>query len=95
MTNESGYVKMIDSMVLAEVARKHGAGRFSLDDKIISEIGFEILIEQGQEIRQGVEWLRFHHNEELNDEDFSRLNDSISLQKQKIGKLSRLIKTIC
>ena len=82
-------------MVLAEVARKHGAGRFSLEDKIISEIGFEILVEQGQEIRQGDEWLRFHHNEELNDEDFSRLNDSISLQKQKIGKLARLIKTIC
>jgi thymidine phosphorylase len=95
VTNESGYVKMIDSMVLAEVARKHGAGRFSLEDKIISEIGFEILVEQGQEIRQGDEWLRFHHNEELNDEDFSRLNDSISLQKQKIGKFSRLIKTIC
>jgi thymidine phosphorylase len=94
LSSESGYVNMIDSMILAEVARKHGAGRFSLEDKIISEIGFEVLIEQGQQIQQGQEWLLFHHNQELSDEDFSRLNDSISLQVQKVGNYSRLIKTI-
>jgi len=94
LSSESGYVNMIDSMILAEVARKHGAGRFSLEDKIISEIGFEVLVEQGQQIQQGEEWLLFHHNQELSDEDFSRLNDSISLQVQKVGNYSRLIKTI-
>ena len=94
LSSESGYVNMIDSMILAEVARKHGAGRFSLEDKIISEIGFEVLVEQGQQIQQGQEWLLFHHNQELSYEDFSRLNDSISLQVQKVGNYSRLIKTI-
>ena len=91
---KSGFVTMIDSMVLAEIARKHGAGRFSLEDKIIPEIGFEVLVEQGDEIQQGEEWLLFHHNEAVDDDDLTRLNESLSLEQQKSETYSRLIKTI-
>jgi thymidine phosphorylase len=85
---------MIDSMTLAEVARKHGAGRFSLDDNIIPEIGFEVLVERGEEIKQGDEWLLFHHNEAIHVDDLTRLNESVIIEQQKSITHSRLIKTI-
>ena len=94
VSSKSGYVTMIDSMTLAEIARKHGAGRFNLEDEIIPEIGFEVLVEQGDEIQQGEEWLLFHHNEAVDDDDLTRLNESLSLEQQKSDTYSRLIKTI-
>lgn len=94
VSSKSGYVAMIDSMALAEIARKHGAGRFNLEDEIISEIGFEVLVEQNQEINEGEQWLLFHHNTALNDEEIAQLNDSISVENQVSAKNSRLISTI-
>ena len=94
ISSESGFVGMIDSMTLAEVARKHGAGRFSLDDKIIPEIGFEVLVERGEEINQGDEWLLFHHNEAIHVDDIARLNESLIVGQKKSMTHSRLIKTI-
>ena len=85
---------MIDSMALAEIARKHGAGRFNLEDEIIPEIGFEVLVEQNQKITEGEQWLLFHHNAALNDEEIAQLNDSISVENQVSAKNSRLISTI-
>ncbi|RJU80793.1 MAG: thymidine phosphorylase [Candidatus Poseidoniales archaeon] len=93
-SSKSGYVTMIDSMALAEIARKHGAGRFNLEDEIIPEIGFEVLVEQNQKITEGEQWLLFHHNAALNDEEIAQLNDSISVENQVSAKNSRLISTI-
>ena len=81
-------------MALAEIARKHGAGRFSLEDEIIPEIGFEVLVEQNQQLGEGEQWLLFHHNISLSDEEINQLNGSISLEKQVSGKNSRLISII-
>mgnify|MGYP001499313403 FL=1 len=85
---------MIDSMGLAEIARKHGAGRFNLEDIIIPEIGFEVLVEQNQQIGEGENWLVFHHNETLSEEEITQLNDSISLENKVSKKNSRLISII-
>ena len=94
ISSESGYVSMIDSMALAEIARKHGAGRFSLEDEIIPEIGFEVLVEQNQQLGEGEQWLLFHHNISLSDEEINQLNGSISLEKQVSRENSRLISII-
>ena len=93
-SSEPGYVSMIDSMALAEIARKHGAGRFNLEDIIIPEIGFEVLVEQNQKIGEGENWLVFHHNETLSEEEITQLNDSISLENKVSKKNSRLISII-
>jgi len=92
--NDSGYVGSINSMTLAEMARKHGAGRFSIEDEIIPEIGFEILIEHGQEITEGQEWLVFHHNEKLTEDDLFKLTNSLEVVNQKPEQTSRLISVI-
>ena len=78
-------------MTLAEIARSHGAGRFIIEDEIVPEIGFEILIEHGQEITEGHEWLVFHHNEQLTEDDLFKLTNSLNIVNQKPERTSRLI----
>ena len=93
-SSKSGYVGSINSMTLAEIARSHGAGRFTIEDDIIPEIGFEILIEHGQEITEGHEWLVFHHNEQLTEDDLFKLTNSLNIVNQKPERTSRLISVI-
>ena len=91
---ESGYVGSINSMTFAEMARKHGAGRFSIEDEIIPEIGFEILIEHGQKIAKGHDWLVFHHNELITEDDLFKLTNSLEIANQKPEQTTRLISVI-
>jgi len=91
---ESGYVGSINSMTFAEIARKHGAGRFSIEDEIIPEIGFEILIEHGQKIAKGHDWLVFHHNEQITEDDLFKLTNSLEIANQKPEQTTRLISVI-
>ena len=87
----TGFLQSIDSMTLADIARKHGAGRYSIEDEVVPEIGFEILAQRGAKIDAGDVWLKFHHNEHLTDEEVAKLTDSLKLSSQKITVKSRLI----
>ena len=87
----TGFLQSIDSMTLADIARKHGAGRYSIEDEVVPEIGFEILAQRGAKIDAGDVWLKFHHNEYLTDEEVAKLTDSLKLSSQKITVKSRLI----
>ena len=87
----TGFLQSIDSMTLADIARKHGAGRYSIEDEVVPEIGFEILAQRGAKINKGDTWLKFHHNEHLTDEEVAKLTDSLKLSSQKITVKSRLI----
>ena len=91
---EAGYVSEIDSMVLADIARKHGAGRFTMEDEIIPEIGFEICVERGQYIEAGFAWLKFYHNQALPELEIAALSNSLTTSPQKIQVKSRLISII-
>ena len=90
-TTKAGYVGEIHSMVLAEIARKHGAGRFTMEDKIVPEIGFEICVERGQFVESEFTWLKFHHNQPLTDEESAALSNSLIISQQKFEPKSRLI----
>ncbi|DAC28729.1 MAG TPA: hypothetical protein D7H99_01770, partial [Candidatus Poseidoniales archaeon] len=89
-----GYVSAITSMTLAEIARKHGAGRFAMQDTIIPEIGFEILVERGQAINQGQDWIKFHHNIDLTDQEKQSLIECIIISSKPIKSKPRLIEII-
>ncbi|MDC3245342.1 thymidine phosphorylase [bacterium] len=89
-----GYVSAITSMTLAEIARNHGAGRFALEDTIIPEIGFEILVERGQAINQGEAWIKFHHNVDLTAQEQQSLTDCITISSKPIKSKPRLIEII-
>ena len=88
---DTGFLQSIDSMTLANIARKHGAGRYSIEDGVVPEIGFEILAQRGAKINKGDTWLKFHHNEHLTDDELAKLTDSLKLSSQKITVNSRLI----
>jgi len=89
-----GYVSAITSMTLAEIARKHGAGRFAIEDTIIPEIGFEILVERGQAINQGQEWIKFHHNIDLTAQEKQSLTECLIISSKPIEAKPRLIEII-
>ena len=89
-----GYVSAITSMTLADIARKHGAGRFAIEDTIIPEIGFEILVERGQAINQGQEWIKFHHNIDLTAQEKQSLTECIIISSKPIETKPRLIEII-
>ena len=91
---ESGFVSGIDAMSLAEIARQHGAGRFTIEDEIIPEIGFTICVEHGRYISEGETWLKFHHNRDLSDETRLKLANSLSLSSMEPDSMNRLISTI-
>ena len=91
---ESGFVSGIDAMSLAEIARQHGAGRFTIEDEIIPEIGFTICVEHGRNISEGETWLKFHHNRDLFDETRLKLANSLSLSSMEPDSMNRLIATI-
>lgn len=93
-TNSSGYISKINSMALAEIARIHGAGRFVLEDEIVFEVGFKILVERGQFINSEQIWLEFHHNRDLTESEMSLLNSVLELENSKPEVKSRLISTI-
>ena len=93
-STSQGYVKAITSMTLAEIARKHGAGRFAIEDKIIPEIGFEILVERGQAINQGQDWIKFHHNIDLTAQEKQSLIECIIISSKPITPKPRLIEII-
>ena len=88
---DSGFLQSIDSMKLANIARRHGAGRYSIEDEVVPEIGFEIIAQRGAKINKGDTWLKFHHNEHLTDDELAKLTNSLKLSSQKITVKSRLI----
>ncbi len=91
---QAGYVSEIDSMVLAEIARNHGAGRFTIADEVIPEVGFEICVERGQYVDLESVWLKFHHNQALSDTEITALSNSLTISPQKIRLDTRLISVI-
>ena len=94
VAHSSGYIIDIDAMILAETSRKHGAGRFSMEDTIIPEIGFEITVTRGQKIDQGQEWLLFHHNEFLDKEQLESLTNALTISTNPVPINCRLLMTI-
>ena len=94
VAHSSGYIKDIDAMILAETSRKHGAGRFSMEDTIIPEIGFEITVTHGQKIDQGQKWLLFHHNESLDKEQLESLTNAVTISTNPVSHYNRLLMTI-
>ena len=81
-------------MKLADIARKHGAGRFSIEDEIIPEVGFDICVERGQHVEAGSAWLKFHHNESLSEAEVAELSNSLTTSPEKVQVKSRLISII-
>lgn len=91
IAEQSGYVKSIDSINLANVARSHGAGRFSLEDEIAAEVGFIITKHVGEKIERGQCWMQFHHTKTPKQQEIALLKRSIVITQQHFEVSPRLI----
>ena len=94
ISSKTGYVKSINSLNLADVARSHGAGRFDIEDIIAPEVGFIITKNIGEKIDSGQCWMEFYYTNEPTDEEISLLNGSITISQQEIVPQPRLITVV-
>lgn len=91
---KSGYVESIDAMILAEVARELGAGRFTMSDSINHGIGYVLETAKNHSIQKDEPWISIHHDLELSSEHLNRLRDCLKIIDQTSGDFQRLITTI-
>ena len=92
--HHDGYVRSIDAMVLAEVAREHGAGRFNLEDVIDPAVGFVLKTSKGSQIEKQSPWIVVHHNQALTDEQRDALQASLHISVEPVKPVQRLIKVV-
>jgi thymidine phosphorylase len=93
-SQEDGWVESIDSMVLAEIARVHGAGRFAIEDEIDPAVGFILNVVKGEQVRSGQKWIEFHHNQPLNETQRENLVNALTVASIQTQPIERLIKVI-
>mgnify|MGYP000087181830 CR=1 FL=1 len=94
LSRKGGYVANIDSMNAALLAKSHGAGRYSLDDIVIPEIGFVFHVNQGVKIEENQPLLTFHHNRELAEKEHNALQSLVNLSQQPVDVLERLLSVV-
>lgn len=93
-SQDDGWVESIDSMVLAEIAREHGAGRFAIEDEIDPAVGFILNRVKGDPIHSGQKWIEFHHNQPMSDAQRSSLSNALTVASMQTQPIERLIKVI-
>ena len=90
----NGWVESIDSMVLAQIAREHGAGRFAIEDEIDPAVGFILSAVKGDPIQLGQKWIEFHHNKPMNDTQRKNLINALTVAATQTQPIERLIKVV-
>ena len=91
---QSGYVQSINAMVLAQVARELGAGRFEMSDHINHGIGYVLQTTRNQFIEKEKPWISIHHDLELSSEHLGRIKDCMVMGHEKSAEFHRLIRII-
>jgi thymidine phosphorylase len=81
-------------MVLAEVARELGAGRFSMSDSINPGIGYVLHTSRNQHISRDQTWISIHHDLPLSSLHLSRINDALQIGTEPTAEFHRLIRII-
>ena len=93
-SKSDGWVESIDSMLIAEVLREHGAGRFNIEDTIDSAVGCVLLTAKGGELQSGSVWCEIHHNQPISPSQKRALDHALNLSMTKIEGNQRLIKVV-
>ena len=94
LAEEDGYVEGYDAMKLAQLARRHGAGRFALEDVIDPVVGAVIDATVGQPVKKNDPLLTFHHTRPLEEDDFRVLKSLANISVQPPVLSHRLLEVI-
>ncbi|XP_028305435.1 thymidine phosphorylase isoform X2 [Gouania willdenowi] len=80
-TTSGGTVGDVDGLVLAKILHKLGAGRSKAGESINHSVGAELLVSIGQQVEEGVPWLRLHHDDRVpTDEQIRCLQDAVCVR---------------
>ena len=94
LAQHDGFLAGHEAMKMAQLARKHGAGRFALEDEIDPLVGFLLLATKGSEVKKNQPLLTFFHSRELNNEDLRELKSLAIISENKPDLPHRLVKLI-
>ncbi len=94
LAQHDGFVSGYDAMMMAQLARKHGAGRFVLEDQIDPLVGFVLQAPKGTEVQKNQPLFTFYHTRQLTSEDLLELRAMVSLGKNKPVLSHRLVELI-
>jgi len=75
LAEQDGYVAGYDAMRMAQLARRHGAGRFALEDTIDDHVGFILQSTTGTPVGKNTPLFTFFHSRDLNQEDLDDLKN--------------------
>ena len=94
LTTKSGFIEEIDSLKLANIARKHRAGRFEFGEEINHSTGFIIQKPPTGEVKEGDALVRFYFDYAPNEREINEISDCFKLCPNKPISKHRLIKRV-
>ena len=94
LAQNNGYLAGHEAMKMAQLARKHGAGRFALEDEIDPLVGFLLQAIKGDEVKKNQPLFTFFHSRELTHEDLQELKSLAIISENQPDLSPRLVKLI-
>ena len=94
LAEEDGYVAAYDAMKMAQLARRHGAGRFALEDTIDEHVGFILQSTAGSAVERNSPLFTFFHTRDLNQEDLDDLKNICKTGPTQPENAHRLLELI-
>jgi thymidine phosphorylase len=91
---QDGFVSSYDAMKMAKLARKHGAGRFALEDEIDPLVGFLLQAPKGTQLQKNQPLFTFYHTRELSSDDLQELKSIAAISENKPDQPHRLVELI-
>lgn len=94
LAHEAGYLTDVNAMNMANLARKHGAGRFKREDVIASDVGFVLHAKTGGEVQKNMPLLTFHHRRDLDEDDLASLREITTIGPDSCIPVQRHLATV-
>ena len=94
IASKSGWNAGINALTIGQVLCNLGAGRTGDNNEIDHGIGAELLISPGQEIMQGVPWIRFDVNNKLSPEQVQLIENSLEISDEIFERQTRILQVI-
>ena len=94
LAEQNGYVATYDAMSMAQLARRHGSGRFALEDTIDDHVGFILQSTPGSAVEKNSPLFTFFHSRDLNQEDLDDLKNICKTGPTQPENAHRLLERI-
>ena len=94
IAEKSGWNAGINALTIGQVLCNLGAGRTGDNNDIDHGIGAELLISPGQEIMQGMPWIRFDVNNKLSPEQVQLIENSLEISDEIFERQTRILQVI-